>query len=424
MQITETPDSKALVVVDSAKIVDVEVLPKAERKSTRRRKNQRWEHPTIKNFKLRPVTIRNKPYWRADTPKPGGGRNSKTCPTWDEGNTIIELAETRIKNDGLNGLALTSRQLQEAQQAFEKLKPYPNVKLMETVNFYIQQHPSFQQSVTVTEAIAKLVETKKTDGRRPRTTKTLRNVLGRFALRFADRQIAEVAKRGTEIDDWLRDLGVAAGTRRTFWLRLHLLFAFAKKRGWCTENPMGKDVEKPTVTEIQIGILKPEQFAKLLEQASEETLPYWSLAGFAGVRSKELTDLSWEDIDFEAKYVYIKAGKTAADRYITIQPALEEWLKAYRGRKGKICPPDLRRKLEADRARAEITPWPANAMRHSFASHFYGYFKDATQLKHELGHTRETTAFKHYRRLVLPKDAKAWWSILPQPQPNIVAMTA
>ena len=392
----------------------------------RRKNNEPWKHPTIKNFWLRPITIRAKRWWKVMTPKPGGGGNPKVYRTWAEADTARELAETRIKNDGLNGLVLTSRQLQQAKEAFEKLKAYPELALIEAVNFYIQQHENLQQSVTVREASARLLETKMLDGRRPRTTKTLRNILDRFALRFGDRKIAEVAIKGAEIDDWLRDLGVASGTRRTHWLRLHLLFQFSQTRGWSADNPMGKVVEKPKATGTEPGILTPKQFARLLEVASIETLPYWLLGGLAGLRSQEIQRLEWNDLDFDAGLITVipSKSKTASKRHVTMQPALKAWLKPYQNRNGHICPRNLRVYLEADRERAGIKTWPNNGLRHSYASYHLAHFQNAAQLALEMGHKDQDMVFNHYRQLVKPAAASAWWSILPQLEPNIVAMTA
>jgi len=42
----------------------------------------------------------------------------------------------------------------------------------------------------------------------------------------------------SRIDEWLRGLGVGAVTRNTFRRRLAVLFNFAKRRGYVTENPV------------------------------------------------------------------------------------------------------------------------------------------------------------------------------------------
>jgi integrase len=77
--------------------------------------------------------------------------------------------------------------------------------------------------------------------------------------------------------------------------------------------------------------LTPEQFAKVLEAASEETLPYWLLGGFSGLRRAEIERLEWKDIHFDlAKYrALIQAPKGGDKEAIgKADKAKEEWRKS------------------------------------------------------------------------------------------------
>jgi integrase len=76
--------------------------------------------------------------------------------------------------------------------------------------------------------------------------------------------------------------------------------------------------------ESRPGILEPEQVARLLEAAAEETLPYWAIGIFAGLRSAELERLNWENIHFKEKLIEVPAlsSKTASRRFVTIHPSL------------------------------------------------------------------------------------------------------
>lgn len=48
-----------------------------------------------------------------------------------------------------------------------------------------------------------------------------------------------------------------------------------------------------------MGILTPAELARLLESASDETLPYWALVGFTGLRTAELERLDWAEVHFD-----------------------------------------------------------------------------------------------------------------------------
>ena len=71
-----------------------------------------------------------------------------------------------------------------------------------------------------------------------------------------------------------------------------------------------------------------------------------------------------------------------------------------------------RRFAEAVKA-AGIESWPSNALRHSFASYHLAFHQNAAATALQLGHTDSRLLFEHYRELVHPEDAKAFWQITP-----------
>ena len=69
--------------------------------------------------------------------------------------------------------------------------------------------------------------------------------------------------------------------------------------------------------------------------------------------------------------------------------------------------------------------WPANVLRHSFASYHLAHFKNAAQTAAELGHAGAAMLYQHYRELVKPDDAARWWQIMPPADyGNVVAFEA
>ena len=203
------------------------------------------------------------------------------------------------------------------------------------------------------------------------------------------------------------------------------MFSYAIERKWSQSNPV-EEVQKVKAS-AAIGILTPEQVAKLLESATEQTLPYWLLGGFAGLRRAEIERLEWHDVHFESGRIEVPAlkAKTASRRLIQMQPNLTAWLEPYTGWAGHVCPPNLRTLLQEDRRKAGLTKWPPNALRHSFASYHLAAFDNAAKLALELGHTSEELIFRHYRELVRPEQAAKYWAIRPDgPEMNVVAMPA
>jgi integrase len=198
---------------------------------------------------------------------------------------------------------------------------------------------------------------------------------------------------------------------------LGTLFAFGMTRRWCTENPV-PHTTRAKQTDGDIEILSVAQTAQLLEAASKETLPFWAIGAFAGLRRSEIEQLDWAQVDFESGLIEVKArhSKTARRRLITMQPNLRAWLAPYRAhRRGPVCPGNLRLRTEADRDRAGLRQnWPTNALRHSFGSYHLAHFKDAAALALQMGNSPDVI-FRHYRgsELVRPRAAKNYWQIKP-----------
>jgi integrase len=155
----------------------------------------------------------------------------------------------------------------------------------------------------------------------------------------------------------------------------------------------------------------------LLEHSSPETLPYWAIGAFAGLRSAELERLEWKDIHFQRGLIEITArkAKTRARRFATIQPVLRAWLAPYfeGPQAGLVCPRGVYGKRVADRAASGLSDWPSNGLRHSFGSYHLEHFKNAALTALEMGHRDQDLLFRHYRELVSPDAAKAYWSIFP-----------
>jgi integrase len=377
----------------------------------------------IRGLSLFPVKINSVDSWRVVCPTVNGQRQIKTFRDEKEARVFYEFQYNQLRNAGVAGFSLDERQRVDAHTALEILSPF-GVTLEEAAQYYAQSHEAVTESQTVWAAIQKLLAAKKADRMSARYLKDLRNRLDRFGACFGERKIASLS--GAEIADWLRDLSLAPLTRNTFYLRLSALFSFAVEQRWVSENPLSRSM-RAKVVGSEPGILSPEQFSGLLSNASFETLPYWAIGGFAGLRSAELSRLEWSDIDFEGGLIEItpRKSKTASRRHVTIQPALKAWFEPYRDQSnGLICPLNLRVKLEADRERAGITEWPSNALRHSFASYHLAHFKNSAELAHEMGHSDSELVFQHYRQRVKPAVAKLWWSILPASPNNLVRLSA
>jgi integrase len=60
-------------------------------------------------------------------------------------------------------------------------------------------------------------------------------------------------------------------------------------------------------------------------------------------------------------------------------------------------------------------------MRHSFASYHLAKWGDAPKTSLELGHTSPGIVFAHYRELVKPHAAEAYWKLAPGSLDEVIA---
>ena len=149
---------------------------------------------------------------------------------------------------------------------------------------------------------------------------------------------------------------------------------------------------------------------------------------FAGLRRAEIERLDWREIDFDEGHIEVPAEKSKskiANRFITIQANLREWLLPHRKLKGKVTPSlGFRELFEQARKDAGIAEWLDNALRHSFASYHVSKFRDAKGLALDMGHTDSGMLFNHYRALVRPKEAERYWNIKPEASAKVVPLVA
>jgi integrase len=405
------------------------------------------------SFEPRKTYVKGEVYWQVNLPieyKVVNGQRvriqkRRTLRDREEAETIAEQARVQAKNDGRKSFAIPDSVRRDALAAVKELEPF-GATILEAAKFYAAHLRRQTTSQKVSIAVREFLAARGKDELRPRYLKDLRVRLNKFSQSFGDRTIASIS--AGEIGAWLR--AFKPFNRNTFRLRLSALFGYAVEQKWCQINPVGE--VKKVKASSQIGIITPEQFAKLLETAKDETLPYWLIGGFGGLRRSEIERLEWKDVRFDSGLIEVPAlkSKTASRRFVKIETALASWLAPYKGRTGLVCPPDLRYQLELDRLTTglwkptangikqlklkgiEINPenfkhlkaWPTNALRHSFASHHLAHFKDAARLALELGHTNQELLFRHYRELVTPEQAQKWWNIQPAADSALVAISA
>jgi integrase len=316
-----------------------------------------------------------------------------------------------MKREGEAAVTMPEQLRIDAIACADRLRPYGKT-ISDATEHFLTYLAATARSCTVAALVAEFNTAKRKDGASDRYLGDLRNRLDTFAEKFGALKVAEILP--SQIDDWLRGLDVAGQTRNNFRRVLHVFFEFGKVRGYATHNPV-TGTAKAKVVRGTPEIFTPEQMRTVLEKAPADFVPYLAIGAFAGLRSAELERLDWSEIDLAGRLIQVRAenSKTAQRRFVRICDALAAWLAPHVRKSGAVATTEsVRDGREATCKAAEIE-WPANVLRHSFASYHLAQFKSAAETAAELGHAGAAVLYQHYRELVKPEAAARWWQIMP-----------
>ena len=304
---------------------------------------------------------------------------------------------------------LPARERVAAAKAKEILAPFGKT-ILEAAEHFADYLKRTAKSTTVTKLRDEMLADKAADGCKPRHLQDLRHRLGRFAEDFGDRMISTIETR--EVDDWLRGLDAAPQTRRNFRAVLSNFFSTAVVKGYAVENPVAKTA-RPKMAARAPEVFSPLEMASLLANADSRIVPALAIAAFAGLRHAEIDRLDWNAINLESGLIEVRtaAAKSRTRRLVKIEPNLRRWLLPHSKPFGPVRHANEIDLLKDACTAARLRRWPNNGLRHSFASYHLEHFKDIAGLALQLGHTSTSTLFEHYREVVKPADAAAWWKI-------------
>jgi integrase len=250
-------------------------------------------------------------------------------------------------------------------------------------------------------------------GLRPRYLKTLRASINRFLLGRRDKSISAITP--AEIQEYIASNGWLPATMRSYLVDVRTLFAFAVKRKYLSENT-ALAVDLPRTEDKPPGIVTPTQARAILDASIDhapDILPVIVLSLFGGLRRSEAEQMEWEEIGNEFVEVKAHKAKTRQRRLIPISPQLRAWLDTARAIDGKLPSLNYADKLKLVLEKAKLrAEWPQNALRHSFASYYFAKHKNENETAALMGNSPQMV-FQHYRELVRPADANAFFAIMP-----------
>jgi len=215
--------------------------------------------------------------------------------------------------------------------------------------------------------------------------------------------------------------GVSVRTLNNELTFLHTIFNLAKRRGFVQKNPLEEVRKVNGQKRKHYEPLAKEQINRLLQTADARLRPILLTFLLTGMRTGELINLEWEDIDFDRDVIHIRAKqdwqpKDKEAREIPLHHQLKAVLQDLKeksdsryvfGKGDKPCPNKLLVRLQRACRRAGIPPITVHNLRDEFASHLVMQGVGIETVSRLLGHSNIQITWDHYIHLAPQKLKEA-----------------
>ena len=219
-----------------------------------------------------------------------------------------------------------------------------------------------------------------------------------------------------ELDEWMGRRNLCNLSRNGYRNTLIAFGNFLKKRNYLPAS-------KPSVFEGMmewknevkpVTIFSSEEMKNLLDAASVHILPYFAIGAFAGLRTAEICRLDWKHVHFKRGFIECEAAmtKTRQRRLVPISENLRAWLEPIAPKSGEVLAYSKFAGTLFRFLRRRKIDWKRNALRHSYISNRLALVPDTARVALECGNS-PNVIFQHYRELVTPEEAQAWFNIFP-----------
>jgi integrase len=298
--------------------------------------------------------------------------------------------------------------VEEHAQAITKLG---KATLREAVEFFLRHHRADMPRLPLSEISEQFANSRERSGLSSQYISHCRHYTRQLAKAFPGHCIADLT--AAALDKWMGSLAIGGTTKNDMRRVLGTFGGWAENQGHLLKatNPFLGMIRYREV-KATVPIFTPEQMASLLKKADATLRPFLALGAFAGLRTAELQRLDWSEIDLDRGFVTVAASKakTQRRRLVPILDNLKAWLMPIRQVSGPVCVHVCAQ--QAAKAKCEAFKWAKNGLRHSFISYRLAVLHDTARVALEAGNSPQVI-FGHYRELVTPDAANAWFEIKP-----------
>jgi integrase len=358
----------------------------------------------------------------------GGSRIQKNFADKAEAKRVAKQILGGLTNDAVSVEAMATPELESMVAARKVLAPdyalhvaveehaqavakLGKATLREAVEFFLRHNRADVPRLPLTEISEQFAASRQQSGLSPHYVFLCRKFTRKLAEAFPGLCLSDLSTAA--LDKWMGGLKLGATTKNDMRRVLGTCGNWAEKQGHLIKgsNPfMGMVRYKEE--KAAVSIFTPEQIASLLKKADATLRPFIALGAFAGLRTAELQRMDWSEIDLDRGFITVAASKakTRRRRLVPISDNLKLWLTPLRQACGPICVHVCAQ--HAAREKCEGFKWAKNGLRHSFISYRLAILHDTARVALEAGNSPQVI-FAHYRELVTPEAAEAWFDVKP-----------
>jgi integrase len=255
---------------------------------------------------------------------------------------------------------------------------------------------------------------------RPQSLDWLERRLGPLRDAFGAREMDAVSR--ADFRSWLAALPVGDSTRAGYVRATRQLWRWAAAQ----EPPLAGPSPAAGLSGAvgtkgrTVGFLTVEECARILA-VDTPWRPALALMLFAGLRVDELAGqgkppLTWRAINAEERTIRVPAECSKIGRARLLQglpEAVWAWLGPGGGDGERVCPGQSVNAVRWAKARVE-RPWPANALRHTFATYAVALTGEPDRVAGWLGHLGGSNLLHgHYAGLARRAEGEAFFALRP-----------
>jgi integrase len=303
----------------------------------------------------------------------------------------------------------------EKQCALFGYTPEDAVKVACNVWF---EEKAIKLSPLMSELLDKWVQDRETGIKKIReaSKKAIKNYAGLFKQYFGALRIKEVTIE--KVEAYLKSREMSQQTKKNNLRYLQNFFNWANHRNYY----QGINVAKYWLKEIVIERRTAEYYTvneceQILREAmrpeNQRIVSYFALGLFAGIRPDETEQLTWANILWDTREIYIPShiSKTKADRQFVMSETLFAWLTLVKNVQPLIPNKNIRRIKDA--VTKDLDFVFTDGLRHTFATFHYAKYNNYETLKSIMGNSPNIIQ-KHYKGVVSVDQIEAFFRLTPQ----------